>query len=144
VKVEDWGEVSRLLESVSVPADSPDAKRLQERLAKMQFFEPEYDTREGKLPILGGRSQSAHLPMLKPDEVFEYMLTDWTPELIDKLKLEQPRQVRLVGTINYTDSRGTLRPDYRFCYQFLLIPGSRGEPQRRLIRCPDQGMNASG
>jgi hypothetical protein len=144
VYVEDWAEISKLIPKYAkvepFEGDTADFLAKQE---KMRFFDKEFDTRIGRLPDYGGRSGSMRSPMLIAGQSFDYMLSADPVEMAKALKLEQPRQVRFVGRISYTDVSKQLKPDFQFCYQTYVIRDKAGNVTVRVMACPDQDMNAS-
>ena len=143
VRVEHWGEISKVLVSQVLPAASKEAQELMARIEAGKFFETDYDTRENRLKHYGGGRHEQKRQMVRNGESFPYTVSDPTPELIKQLGLEGPRQVRLVGKITYTDGRDELKAEYPFCYQPFSLRFSADDVKHYFFQCPDQDLNVS-
>jgi hypothetical protein len=107
-------------------------------------FEKQYDTRVGVAPLYGGGRNSMHVDMLAPGGVpLQYYMNDQTPNLFRALKLDPAKvAVRHMGTVEYTDVHGNLKPDCRFCYQVQSFTID-GNTRKQLIQCIDPETNIS-
>jgi hypothetical protein len=141
VIIEHWGEVSEVTKGESFEGELP--PEVEERLRLLKFFRKEYDSRTGVPPDYGGRSASMRIAMLQPDGMFEYSLTDETPEIVARLA-EKERHVRIAGRITYTDINRRLVADYPFCYETRTLNFLAGKPPRLIFfKCPDLDLNVS-